>query len=410
MVAFDERIVNKKESKLSVQTGIMRLKADKNLQAKYKGKIGVLCHSASIDESYNHTLDTMIETFGKQVTKVFGPQHGFVTDVQDNMIETDHATHPVYKLPIYSLYSETRKPTDQMLEGLDHIFIDLQDVGTRIYTYIYTMTYMLEACADKDIEVIILDRPNPINGIDIEGNILDLEFKSFVGRHPLPVRHAMTMAEVAKMHQENWADKKCKLSVIEMSGWERSMTFWDTKLPYVNPSPNLPTIEGLFTFVGSVLLEGTNISEGRGTTRPLEILGHPKFDPYKHLDHFNNLFKELGLHGFILRVINFHPMFQKHAGETCNGYHIHVTNYKEFKPWRVFQVLTKEMIHILGDHFTYKQEPYEYGDGLNPMDMINGTDEFRAWYETSGNYQFLDEIEAKKTGDFLASRESILLY
>jgi uncharacterized protein YbbC (DUF1343 family) len=196
------------------------------------------------------------------------------------MVETTHYVHPYFKIPVYSLYSETRIPTDEMLSGLDHVFVDLQDVGTRIYTYIYTMTLLLEACQKKGIEVVILDRPNPIDAQTLEGNVLKPEFTSFVGRHPIPVRHGLTMGEVAQMHQKFWSNNQCPLQIIEMKGYQRHMSFEDTGLPWVIPSPNLPTIDTAYTFVGTVLYEGTNISEGRGTTRSLEILGHPKIEAF----------------------------------------------------------------------------------------------------------------------------------
>ena len=394
-----------------VKTGIMRLRDEQELQRKYTGNIGLLCHSASIDETYRHSLEILIDVFGKQMKKVFGPQHGFVTDVQDNMIETDHFIHPHFKLPIYSLYSETRIPTDEMLEGIDHLFIDLQDVGTRIYTYIYTMTHILEKCAGKNIEVIILDRPNPINAVDIEGNILDTNFASFVGRHPMPVRHGLTMGEVAKMHQKFWAKESANLSVIEMNNYKRSMCFSETKLPYVNPSPNLPTLEGCYTFVGTVLFEGTNISEGRGTTRALEQIGHPKFDGWKLQTHFEILFKELKIEGFKIRPVAFHPMFQKHAGQTCGGFFIHITDHKKFKAWKFAQIFLKEFKHLFPTEFQYKTDGYEYGEGQNPVDMINGTDQLRQWYEQSEkNWEYLDQIEYIGMDDYISKREQILIY
>jgi uncharacterized protein YbbC (DUF1343 family) len=394
-----------------VKTGIMRLRDDKSLQDQFKGNIGILCHSASIDEHYNHSLEIMIQCFGERVIKVFGPQHGFVTDVQDNMIETDHFVHPYFKVPIYSLYSETRVPTDEMLENIDHLFVDLQDVGTRIYTYIYTLTHLLEKCADKDIEVIVLDRPNPINATTIEGNILDTDFSSFVGRHPMPVRHALTMGEVALMHQKFWFNNKANLKIIEMQNYRREITFWNTGLPYVNPSPNLPTIEGCFTFVGTVLFEGTNISEGRGTTRALEQIGHPIIDPWKMQSHFNEFFKEHKMEGFKLRPVNFHPMFQKYAGQTCGGFFIHITDLNTFKAWKFAQLFTKEFRRLYPEHFDYKQDAYEYGDGMNPIDMINGTDRLRHWYEAEEfNSEFLDQIESEKMQDFLSQRQEILIY
>ncbi len=394
-----------------VKTGIMRLRDEKELQQKFKGNIGLLCHSASIDNKYQHSLEIFLNTFGDKVKKVFGPQHGFVTDVQDNMVETNHFTHPYFNLPIYSLYSETRVPTDEMLEGIDHLFIDLQDVGTRIYTYIYTMTHILEKCADKDIEIIILDRPNPVNGVDMEGNLLDEKFASFVGRHAMPVRHAMTMGEVALFHQKYWTDKKCNLTVIEMKDYQRDMFFWDTGLPYVNPSPNLPTPEGCFTFIGTVLFEGTNISEGRGTTRALEQIGHPKLDAWKYRDHFENTFAECGLNGFTIRPVTFHPMFQKFEHQTCGGYFIHTTNYKKFRPWKFAQLFLKEFKNLFPNEFHYKTDAYEYGDGLKAIDMINGTDNLRKWYEeTDLNSQYLDKLEKHALNEFRPKWETILLY
>jgi len=393
-----------------VLTGLERIKTEPELRENYKGNIGLLCHSASIDSKYNHSLEVFLECFGHQVKKVFGPQHGFVTDVQDNMIETDHFTHPYFKLPVYSLYSETRKPTDEMLKGIDHLFVDLQDVGTRIYTYIYTMTYILEACAGKGIEVIILDRPNPINAESVEGNVLDLKFASFVGRHALPVRHGLTMGEVAKMHQQYWVKNKCNFSVIEMKNYERQMSFEQTKLPWVMPSPNLPTVEGCYTFAGTVLYEGTNISEGRGTTRPLELIGHPSLDPWNFKKHMDLVMKKNHLDGFILRAINFQPTFQKHAGTTCGGLHIHVTDRELFKPWRVCQVLCQELYHELGSEFKYKEDPYEYETDFNPVDMINGTDKIRHWYENRGLYGELVSFEDETLPLYMEQRESILIY
>lgn len=394
-----------------VQTGIMRLRDEAELQKKYTGNIGLLCHSASIDENYKHSIETVIDIYGDKLKKVFGPQHGFVTDVQDNMIETDHFTHPYFKLPIYSLYSETRKPTDEMLEGLDHIFIDLQDVGTRIYTYIYTMTYMLEKCAELNIEVVILDRPNPINSNDIEGNILEPEFASFVGRHPMPVRHGLTIGEVALMHQKYWTGKKANITIIEMKNYRRDMTLYDTKLPYVNPSPNLSTIESCFTFVGTVLFEGTSISEGRGTTRALEQIGHPNFKPWELKKHFDDVFTKVGLKGFVIRPVNFHPMFQKHEHQSCGGFFIHITDHKLFKAWKFAQVFLKEFKKLYPNEFHYKTDAYEYGGNINPIDMINGCSTLRQWYEQDlDNYEFLDEIESHGLADYMEQRSTILIY
>jgi len=393
-----------------VVTGLDRLLSEKNLQDQFKGKIAYLCHSASVTKDLEHGLIAMKRVFGERLIKVFGPQHGFVTDVQDNMVETTHYVHPYFKIPVYSLYSETRIPTDEMLEGIDHLFVDLQDVGTRIYTYIYTMTLILEACQNKDIEVVILDRPNPINGVTLEGNILDLNFASFVGRHPMPVRHALTMAEVALMHQKYWTKTPSKLKVIEMKGWTREMSYEDTELPWVLPSPNLATVEAAYTFVGTVLYEGCNISEGRGTTRSLEIIGHPGIEAFSYAEKLKPVLKEANLKGFVLRPLVFLPTFQKHMGKACGGFQIHVTDRKTFEPWRLCQYLLREMYHDLGSAFKWKEPPYEYEYHKAPVDLINGTDKLRHWVEKRGNEDDYQVIMKENQEDFLGQRASILLY
>lgn len=394
---------------MSTMTGLERLSREQDLQKSFKGNVGYLCHSASIDSQYKHGALIMKEIFGDRLKKIFGPQHGFVSDVQDNMIETDHFTHPYFKIPVYSLYSETRIPTDEMLEGLDHIFVDLQDVGTRIYTYIYTMTHLIEACANKDIEVIILDRPNPIGGEKLEGNILEMEYKSFVGRHPIPVRHALTMGELALMHKaQNWGDHG-NVKVIEMKGWDRKMFFEDTALAFVNPSPNIPNIDSCFVFVGSVLLEGTMLSEGRGTTRPLEIIAHPKIEPFSFYDIVMNNLNNAGLSGFVLRPTTIYPMFQKHKETPCSGFHIHVTNRDTFEPWKVMQMLIRDFHKELGSDYAWKEPPYEYETKYPPIHYINGNSELKSWVERNGEFEELCSYE-KGLEEFQALSKNIYLY
>lgn len=395
---------------MKVQTGLDQLWSDReNIKKKHLGNIGYLCHSASVSQDLHHGLELMVEVFGEKLVKIFSPQHGLVSDVQDNMIETDHYIHPYFKRPVYSLYSETRKPTDQMLEGLNTVFIDLQDVGTRIYTYIYTMTLFMEACQNKDIKVVILDRPNPINGVDIEGNILDLTFKSFVGRHPLPVRHGMTIGEIALMAKNQWGID-CQLEVITMKNWQREMSFEKTSLPWVLPSPNLPNIEAAYTFVGTVLLEGCSISEGRGTTKSLEIFGHPQIEPFIHQKPLNDLLANYGLTGFYLRPISFLPMFQKHAHKACGGYQIHVTDRKLFKPWKTLLVIMQYFYSYLGSDFKWKEPPYEYVYDQNPFDIINGTDLIRHWIEKKEDFEVLEKIEGQGQLNFIEQRQKNLLY
>lgn len=389
-----------------VVTGLDSLKT---VNLEIKGNIGYLCHAASIDSKYDHGIDVIKSVYGSKLKKIFSPQHGLFADVQDNMVESDHFHHSYYDLPVYSLYSETRKPTREMLEGLDCVLIDLQDVGTRVYTYIYTMTYMMEACAENDIEVIVLDRPNPIGGLQIEGNVLEPAFKSFVGRHELPMRHGLTIGEVAQMAKTHWGCD-CNLRVVKMHGWDRAMNFVDTRLPWVLPSPNLPNPETAFSFVGTVLLEGTNISEGRGTTKSLETVGHPKIANYRMLEDLVIKFKSANLSGFKLRPVSFLPTFQKHAGTVCHGYQIHLTNDQTFLPWTLGQVLCREFYHHLGDEFEWKQPPYEYEEHLLPIDILNGSDKLRKWIESNGSVDELKTIEQLGRIEYLEKRTEILIY
>lgn len=394
---------------MKVRTGLDIIHTQTEISKSIKGNIGYLCHPSSVNVDLVHGIDLMKDTFGKQFTKIFSPQHGLFADVQDNMVESNHFFHSHYKLPVYSLYSETRKPTSDMLEGLEHVVIDLQDVGTRIYTYIYTMTYMMEACAEQGIEVIVLDRPNPIDCETIEGNVLDPYYQSFIGRHPIPMRHGLTMGEVALMATKYW-DINCNLRVIQMEGYERSMNYNDTGLPWVLPSPNLPTMDGCYDFPGTVLFEGTNISEGRGTSRGLEIVGHPKIKHFELLEELNVYFKQHNLVGFTLRPMSFIPTFQKHHGIPCHGYQIHVTDYKTFQPWAVGQVLCQKFYHHLGSDFLWKEPPYEYEHILKPIDILNGTDRIRKWIETNGNFDALLAIAEDGMKDYMDQREAILIY
>ena len=379
---------------MKVYTGLDVLIRDKNLQNKFKGNVALLCHNASIDSTYTHAAVKFKEIFKSRFIKLFGPQHGFTTDAQDNMIETDHYIHPYFKIPVYSLYSETRIPTDEMLEGINHFFIDLQDVGCRMYTYIYTLTLILEKCSSRDIQIIVLDRPNPINGIDIEGNILEAEFESFIGRHPIPVRHGMTIGEVALMHQKLWATEKVNLQVVKMQHWDRNMYFEDTKLPWLLPSPNLGRAESTCTFPATVLFEGTLLSEGRGTTQSLEIVGHPKIEPFTFFkNHLYSSLKKSKLQGFELRPITFLPTFQKQADKVCGGFQVHITNKSSFKPWRIGQFMMRELYSYLGDEFEWKDPPYEYNYTQKPIDIINGTDKLRYWVENNEPIEMLDSFE-----------------
>jgi uncharacterized protein YbbC (DUF1343 family) len=267
----------------------------------------------------------------------------------------------------------------------------------------------MRECEKREIEIVILDRPNPVGGLIIEGNILENDFSSFVGIHSLPMRHAMTIGEIA-FYYKKYFYPKCKVKVIPMKGWKRSMFFKDTGLPWINPSPNLPTMQGALTYVGSVLFEGTNISEGRGTTRSLEILGHPNIEPWSFHDEIIKDLPKWKLEGFVLRPLIFQPTFQKYAGIPCGGFQIHVTDYNKFRPWCLGQYLMKKLKNHLGDNFKWNTSPYEYEDKKLAIDLINGTDKIRQWAESKHGFNHLLILEKNGRTDFNKKRDSILIY
>lgn len=392
-----------------VVTGLEQLLKTQNYQDLVKGKIGYLCHGASITKNYVSGIEELVKLFGVRLIKLFGPQHGIRGDVQDNMIESENFLHPYFGLPVYSLYSDTRSPNQEMLNELDTIIVDLQDVGTRVYTYISTLNLLLKECQDKDIRVVILDRPNPIGGNVIEGNILEEEFKSFVGPFEIPMRHALTMGEVGLFAQKYYYPD-VDLKVIPLIGWNRSMYFDETGLPWVNPSPNLPTFEGSWVYPGSVLFEGTNISEGRGTTRSLEIVGFPELEPFELRDKLEAVLKKFEIEGVILRPIEFIPTFQKHHGKLCGGLQIHPIDKKEFRPWRLGQVLCQYLYHNLDGKFEWNTKPYEYEFERPAIDMINGTDKIRHWVERNKEYSSLCKIEQHGIEKYTDKISNILIY
>jgi len=250
----------------------------------YNERIGILCNPASTDRHLAHTRRLVDQAFPGQLKALYSPQHGFFADKQDNMIESEDIIDPVLQIPVFSLYGQTRIPEARMFQPIDVLLVDLQDVGTRVYTFIYTLSYCLEAARKFNIKVVILDRPNPINGITVEGNCLAADCVSFVGRYPIPMRHGLTVGEIGMLFND-YFEIGCDLEVIPMRGWKRNMLFGDTGLPWVAPSPNLPTPVSTLVYPGQVLWEGTNVSEGRGTTQPFELVGAPFMDAKKNPDH-----------------------------------------------------------------------------------------------------------------------------
>src|SRR4029453_2855848 len=290
-------------------------------------RVGVLANPASIDHDFRHVADVLAASPHWTLAAIFGPQHGFRSDLQDNMIETPHAEDKRRKVPIFSLYSETREPTPAMLDLIDVLVIDIQDVGARIYTFIYTMANCLAAAARKGLPVMVCDRPNPIGGVAVEGPMVHAGFESFVGQYPIPMRHGMTVGELARLFNERHG-LGAALEVVPMEGWSRGMYWDETGLPWVMPSPNMPTLDTAIVYPGTVLFEGTMLSEGRGTTRPFELIGAPWIDAERFAAEMN----ALGLDGVSFRPRGVQPTFQNHERQPCGGCQIHVTDRELFKP------------------------------------------------------------------------------
>jgi uncharacterized protein YbbC (DUF1343 family) len=385
------------------------IQTDSRLRQLPEGRIGYLCHSASVDRTLRHGADIMYNLYGDRLTALFGPQHGLNTDAQDNMIESPHFEHPHYGIPVFSLYSETRVPTDEMLAHIDTLVIDLQDVGVRVYTYIWTMVLAMRACAANNKKVIVLDRPNPLNGVTVEGNISKPEFASFVGLHPLPMRHGMSFGEVARYANLHW-DVQADLTVISCEGWDRTKTFSATGLPWVPPSPNLSSADTLSVYPGFVLVEGTNLSEGRGTVRPFEIFGHPALKHVSWLPDLQRILDIAGLERYRLRAHTFVPTFEKWQDRSCYGYqiHVHPPNPGLAGSWRAAQILFRELFRLMGDDFAWRQPPFEYIADKMPIDILNGTSSLRQWVEQCGSLEELDSIELEGRELFLAMRAEVV--
>jgi uncharacterized protein YbbC (DUF1343 family) len=368
-------------------------------------RVGLICNQASVNHRYRHVADLFHEHPDIQLTALFGPQHGIRGDVQDNMIETEHSIDRKTGLPIYSLYSETRVPTEAMLQDIDVLIFDMQDVGCRIYTFVYTMANCMIAARKYGKRVIVCDRPNPISGNKVEGNVLEPEFASFVGQYSIPTRHGMTPAELAKLFNKHF-NINCDLQIISMDGWERSFWLDNTDAPWVLPSPNMPSVDSATVFPGTVHFEGTQVSEGRGTTKPFELIGAPYINPDEYADSLNSI----DLKGVYFRSCMFQPTFQKHGGVTCGGAQIHVLDREVFEPVKTGVAMVKMAFDLYRDYFRWKEPPYEYVYDKNPFDVISGTDKIRKAFE---NDIELDEIVASwqpELKEFLKLREQYLLY
>src|SRR5690625_2881003 len=289
-------------------------------------RVGLITNPTGVDQELNSIVDRLHHDPDVELTALYGPEHGVRGDAQAGEY-VEYYIDEITGLPVYSLYGETRKPTPEMLEDVDILLFDIQDVGARFYTYIYTMAYAMEAAQENELEFVVLDRPNPISGYDVEGPVLDPEYASFVGNYPIPLRHAMTVGELALFFNEEF-DINADMTVVEMTGWERGMYYDDTDLEFVLPSPNMPTLDTALVYPGTALIEGTNLSEGRGTTKPFELLGAP----FVNSTEFAAAMNELDLPGVTFRAASFTPMFSKHSGNLSHGVQIHVTDKEAYSP------------------------------------------------------------------------------
>jgi uncharacterized protein YbbC (DUF1343 family) len=334
-----------------------------------KAKVGAVLHPASISATLVHSLEILKSHNHKlfELTCLMGPQHGFYGETQDNMIEWDGFKHPDLGIPVYSLYGEHRKPPKEMLAGLDALIIDLQDVGARYYTFIWTMYLCMQACEELGITVVVLDRPNPINGVTVEGPLQNPDYVSFVGLYPIPVRHGKTIGQLARQFKAE-VFPKCELEVLDMENWDADMWFEDTGLPWVFPSPNMPTVNTAAVYPGMCLLEGTNISEARGTTMPFEVFGAPFIDSSELIKAMD----KLGLPGVYFRRLTFKPTFHKFTQQNCNGAQIHVLDRKSFLPYQTGLEIVRWIRKTYPEHFAWKTPPYEYEYHKLPIEILLG--------------------------------------
>jgi uncharacterized protein YbbC (DUF1343 family) len=387
---------------MRITLGSERLLASAALDGK---RVGIVCNPASVDRQFTHIADALAAHPRARLAAIFGPQHGFRSDVQENMIETGHSRDDLRRVPVYSLYSETREPTREMLEGLDVLVIDLQDVGTRIYTYIYTMAYCLTAARRHGVKVIVCDRPNPIGGTQVEGPMLIEGFESFVGLYPIPMRHGMTIGELAQLFNQHFG-LGADLEVIPLEGWRREMYLDEAQAPWVMPSPNMPTLDTAIVYPGTVLFEGTNLSEGRGTTRPFELTGAP----WVAAERFAEALNARGLPGAIFRPAVFEPTFHKHARQPCGGCQIHVTERRTFAPVLAGVLLTEAFRAAGPEQFAWRPPPYEYEHDKLPFDILAGSSELREQIEAGVPAEMIARSWEPAVSAFETVRRRFLIY
>ena len=395
--------------------GIDRLLADPTLRAPLEGKrVALVAHPASVTENLTHSLDALIAA-GVNLTSAFGPQHGLKGDKQDNMVETADELDPIYNIPVFSLYGEVRRPSGQMMSTADVFLFDLQDLGCRIYTFVTTLLYLLEAASGTGKAVWVLDRPNPA-GRPVEGTVLLPGYESFVGAGPMPMRHGMTLGEMG-----HWFINHFKLDieyhVITMEGWQTEAApgfGWPESRIWINPSPNAANLNMARAYAGTVMLEGTTLSEGRGTTRPLELFGAPDIDAKAVLAEMRRFAPEW-LKGCAIREVFFEPTFHKHSGKLNQGLHFHAEgsfyDHAAFRPWRATALAFKAIRSLYPDYPLWRDFPYEYEFDRLAIDVINGGPALREWVDDAASTAAdLESLAGRDEDHWIATRSAHLLY
>jgi len=397
--------------------GIDRLIEDPALHKPLRGRrVALLAHPASVTKNLVHSLDALAATGDVNISAAFGPQHGLRGDKQDNMVESADFTDPVLGIPVFSLYGQVRRPTSAMMDTFDVLLVDLQDLGCRIYTFVTTLRYVLEEAAARHKSVWVLDRPNPV-GRPVEGMKLRAGGESFVGAGEMPMRHGLTMGELA-----HWFVSTLRLDVdcqvIPMDSWEPSSPAgygWPSgRRTWVNPSPNAPNLWMARCYPGSVMLEGTTLSEGRGTTRPLEVLGAPDIDATQLL-HEMHAIAPTWMRGCRIRPCWFEPTFHKHVGKLCAGFQVHVEDgsyydHEAFRPWRLFALAFKALRRLRPEYPIWRDFPYEYEKDRLAIDVINGSDLLRRWVDEDSSPADLDALSVPDEKAWEQERRAVLLY
>ena len=395
---------------MSVLPGLEVLIDDEPWRIQGK-RIGLVTNQSAVTRDLSHAVRLLMAGRGWKLVALFGPEHGIWGEAQD-MAHVDHSDDPLTGLPVYSLYGKSEAdlaPRREVLRGLDALVIDLQDIGSRYYTFIYTMALCMREAATLGLQVIVLDRPNPIDGVHLEGNIREDKYSSFVGLFPLPTRHGMTAGELALWFKRYFAEVHkldCNLVVVPMKGWRRWMWWGDTELPWVIPSPNMPTVFTATVYPGMCLIEGTNLSEGRGTTHPFEFFGAPWLDSFKLADRLN----KLGLPGVRFRPHYFMPTFHKHAEKVCGGVELHVTNRAVFEPYRTGLWCVKVARDMNPDEFKWRTETYEFVSDRLAIDLLAGSSRYRELVESNGDIDDWVAEWEEPLREFARLRDEFLLY